>query len=264
MNPPVLETLLKRDRLIVLGALSAVTLMAWGYMVHEANAMTVSGVCHCAGMKMSGPDVSAWSIGSIIPLFLMWSEMMVAMMLPSAAPMILTFALVNRKRREQERPFVPAGLFVLGYVVIWTGFSLAAALVQWALHGSALLSPGMVSTSSLLAGLLLLAAGIFQWTPYKQACLRHCRSPLNFLMTDWREGAAGAWWMGLRHGLYCTGCCWFLMALLFVAGVMNMWWVAIIAAFVLLEKILPKGPLVGKATGILLAGWGACLIFHVV
>jgi predicted metal-binding membrane protein len=193
-------------------------------------------------------------------LFLMWAEMMVAMMLPSAAPMILTFAAVNRKRREQEEPFVPAGIFVLGYLAIWTGFSVLAALAQWALHSTALLSPMMVSTSPVLGGTLLIMAGVFQWTPLKHACLRHCRSPLSFLITDWREGSGGAFIMGLKHGAYCTGCCWFLMALLFVAGVMNMWWVALIAIFVLLEKIAPKGLLIGKVTGLLLAGWGLWMI----
>lgn len=256
----VLETVLKRDRLIVLAGLMGLTILAWGYMIHEARAMTLTGVCSCAGMKMSGPDVNSWSVSAIVPLFLMWSEMMVAMMLPSAAPMILTFAAVNRRRREQDQPFVPTVLFVLGYLVIWTGFSLLVALVQWVLHGAVLLSPIMVSTSPVLAGALLITAGVFQWTPLKHACLRHCRSPLSFLMTDWHEGRRGAWLMGLKHGVYCTGCCWLLMTLLFVAGVMNMWWVAIIAGFVLLEKIAPKRLAIGRAAGLFLTGWGILTI----
>ncbi len=261
MNAPLsFETLLKRDRLIVIAALAAVTLLAWGYMVREAQAMNLSGVCCCAGMKMSGPDTQPWSTATLLPLFLMWTEMMVAMMIPSAAPMILTFAAVQRRRREQVRPFVPTGIFVLGYLVIWTAFSAAAAVAQWVLHGRALLSPMMVSTSPILGGSLLVAAGIFQWTPLKNGCLTHCRSPLSFLMTEWREGKFGALMMGLKHGGYCAGCCWFLMALLFVAGVMNLWWIAIIAAFVLLEKILRKGLLVGKVAGVLLIAWGAWMI----
>src|ERR1700690_3554352 len=179
--------------------------------------------------------------------------MMVAMMIPSAAPMILTFAMVNRKRREQERPFVPTGIFLLGYLAVWTGFSALAAVAQWILHARALLSPMMVSTSPILGGGLLIAAGIFQWTPLKNACLTHCRSPLGFLMTDWREGRWGALFMGLKHGAYCAGCCWILMALLFVAGVMNLWWIAIIAVLVLLEKVAPKGFGVGKIAGVFLA-----------
>jgi predicted metal-binding membrane protein len=250
------ETLLKRDRLIVLAALFGIGALAWVYMVREARAMANTGVCCCAGMKMSGPDMDAWSPIQIVPLFLMWTEMMVAMMIPSAAPMILVFASVNRKRRADERPFVPTGIFLLGYLAVWTGFSALAAVTQWALHSRALLSPMMVSTSPILGGTLLCAAGVFQWTPLKNACLTHCRSPLGFLMADWREGKFGAFVMGLKHGAHCTGCCWFLMALLFVAGVMNMWWVAIISILVLLEKVAPRGLWLGRIAGVFLVGWG--------
>ncbi len=251
-----LETVVKRDRWIVLAGLIAITALAWLYMIREARAMADTGICQCLGMKMSGPDTKPWSTFELIPLFLMWAEMMVAMMIPSAAPMILTFAAVNRKRREQEHPFVPTGIFLLGYLAVWTSFSALAAIAQWILHSAALLSPMMVSTSPILGGLLLIAAGVFQWTPIKNACLTHCRSPLSFLMTDWREGKSGAFKMGVKHGAYCTGCCWFLMALLFVAGVMNIWWVAIIAVFVLLEKAVPRGLLVGKVAGAFLAARG--------
>jgi len=257
-----METILKRDRAIVVAALVAITLLAWGYMVYEARAMYDTGVCSCAGMKMSGPDSEPWSTATLLPLFLMWAEMMVAMMIPSAAPMILTFAMVNRQRREQERPFVPTGIFLLGYLVVWTGFSALAATAQWFLHGKALLSPMMVSKSPLLGGALLIVAGVFQWTPLKNACLTHCRSPLGFLMTDWRKGKSGALFMGLKHGAYCTGCCWFLMALLFVAGVMNIWWIAIIAVFVLAEKVAPRGLLVGKIAGALLVAWGVWMMLR--
>jgi len=209
---------------------------------------------------MSGPDAKPWAISAITPLFLMWTEMMVAMMIPSAAPMILIFARVNRQRREQERPFVPSILFLLGYLGVWSAFSLAAALAQWALHGAALLSPMMQSSSPALGGLLLISAGAFQWTPWKRACLNHCRSPLSFLLGDWREGRMGALAMGLRHGAYCTGCCWLLMALLFVSGVMNMLWVAVIAVFVLLEKVLPQGMRFGLAVSFVCIAWGAWMI----
>ena len=145
-------------------------------------------------------------------------------------------------------------------MAIWTGFSVIAALAQWALHATALLSPMMVSTSRWLAGILLIAAGLFQWTALKHACLRHCRSPLSFLLTDWREGNRGAFMMGLKHGAFCAGCCWFLMALLFVAGVMNMWWVAAITLLVLVEKIAARGVWVGRGAGLLLAVWGIATI----
>ncbi len=254
------DAILKRDRSVVLGGIIGLTLLAWGYMVYEARGMADTGVCRCAGMKMAGPDAQAWSLPELVPLFLMWSEMMVAMMIPSAAPMILMFARVNRKRREREQPFVPTGIFVAGYLAVWTAFSFLAALAQWSLHALALLSPMMVSTSPVLGGTLLFSAGAFQWTPLKRACLTHCQSPLSFLMAGWREGRAGAFLMGLSHGAYCAGCCWFLMALLFVAGVMNMWWVAILSVFVLAEKIAPKGMWLGRFVGVFLAAWGIWLI----
>lgn len=258
-----MEAVLKRDRLIVLAVLTATTLVAWGYMVREAHAMTMTGACCCAGMQMSGPDMQPWATATLFPLFLMWGEMMVAMMLPSATPMILTFAKIQRGRREREQPFVATGIFVFGYLVVWTGFSAVAAVLQWALHAKALLSPMMVSTSPLLGGGLLIAAGVFQWTPVKNACLAGCCSPMNFLMTGWREGRAGAFVMGLRHGLHCMGCCWFLMLLLFVAGVMNIWWIALITILVLLEKIVKRGLLVGKIAGVIFAAWGIWMMLGV-
>lgn len=255
-----LESALRRDRIIVITALTGIGVVAWLYMLHEARVMQVSGVCECAGIAMCGPDVKPWSAMVILPLFLMWAEMMVAMMTPTVAPMILTFAMINRKRREQERPFVSTGLFLSGYLIVWTAFSLIAAIAQWALHGTALLSPMMQSASSWLGGLLLMVAGIFQWTPWKHACLDHCRSPLQFIMTDWREGPAGALTMGLKHGAYCTGCCWMLMALLFVAGVMNMLWVAVITLLVLLEKITPPNWRLRHLSGACFLVWGAWVI----
>jgi predicted metal-binding membrane protein len=254
------ELLLRRDRLIVAASLAAITLIAWIYVTREARAMADSGVCRCLGMNMSGPDTRAWAPLQLVPLFLMWAEMMVAMMIPSAAPMILMFAALNRKRRELERPFVPTGIFLLGYLTVWTGFSALAAIAQWILHGAALLSPLMVGTSPVFGGILLMAAGIFQWTPLKHVCLRHCRSPLDFFTSDWREGRCGAWIMGIRHGAYCAGCCWILMALLFVAGVMNLWWIALISIFVLLEKIVPRGFFWGQIFGALLVVWGGWMI----
>lgn len=255
-----LEIALQNDRMIVLAALAGIVALAWGYMLHEAGGMQRTGVCECLGMAMSGPDTKPWAVAAITPLFLMWTEMMVAMMIPSAAPMILTFARVNRQRREQERPFVPSSLFLLGYLAVWGVFSLAAALAQWALHGTALLSPMMKSSSPVLGGVLLISAGAFQWTPWKRACLNHCRSPLSFLLGDWREGRMGAFAMGIQHGAYCTSCCWLLMALLFVAGVMNMLWVAVIMFLVLLEKVLPQGMRFGTVAGVVFVAWGAWMI----
>jgi predicted metal-binding membrane protein len=247
----------RRERWIIAAALAAIAAAAWLYLVHEARGLTVTGVCECFSMEMGGN----WAAGTMLPLFLMWAGMMIAMMLPSATPMILTFAAVSRKRRQQQRPYVPVAIFVSGYIAIWTGFSLLAAGAQWFLHRKALISPAMASQSAILAGFLLLAAGIFQFTPLKHACLRQCRAPFEFIMTRWREGAGGAFRMGLEHGLFCTGCCWALMGLLFVAGVMNILWIATLSLVVGLEKLLPRGGLwLSSATGVILTLWGAWLI----
>ena len=251
---------LDRERLIIGIALAAITAAAWAYMIHEARGMDLGGVCHCLGMVMGGAAAADWSLGSLLPLFLMWAGMMVAMMLPSAMPMILTFASVTRKGRSQRRPYVPVGVFVAGYITIWSLFSAVAALAQWLLHQQALLSPAMASTSAWLGGGLLLGAGVFQFTPLKHACLAHCRTPFEFIMTRWREGGSGAFAMGIEHGAFCTGCCWALMALLFVLGVMNILWIASLTILVALEKMLPRSTWLSTATGILLISWGACVL----
>jgi predicted metal-binding membrane protein len=207
-------------------------------------------------MKMSGPELSSWPATTLLPLFLMWAIMMIAMMLPSALPMILTFTTVARNRQRLGRPYVPMSIFVAGYIAIWCLFSAAAAIAQWFLHRQALLSMTMVSTSALPGGALLLLAGIFQFTPLKRSCLTYCRGPLEFIMTRWREGQGGAFRMGLEHGAFCAGCCWALMALLFVAGVMNIIWIATLTLLVCLEKVLPPRVPISLMTGILLSGWG--------
>ena len=253
-----LEVVLRRDRLVVLGGLIGIAALAWAYMGYLAWDMH-----HMAmPMDMAMPRMQTWGWVDLVLLFVMWAVMMVAMMVPAAAPMLLIFARVNRQRRDRQQPFVPTAVFLSGYLLVWTGFSLLATLAQWGLHSAALLSPMMVSTSGVLGGILLLAAGLFQWTPLKYACLKHCRSPLSFLMTDWREGSRGALVMGLKHGSYCTGCCWSLMALLFVAGVMNLLWVAAITAFVLVEKALPRGDLVGRVAGGVLVVAGLMMLMR--
>jgi len=250
----------RRERWIITGALGVIALAAWTWMIREARGMSVSGMCECVGMPLGGDAGADWSAGTLLPLFLMWAGMMVAMMLPSATPMILTFAAVNRNRRRQERPYVPVTIFVAGYVAVWTAFSLVAAIAQWLLHRQALLSPAMASRSAWLGGALLLAAGLFQFTPLKHACLTQCRAPFDFIMTRWRESAGGALRMGLEHGLFCAGCCWALMGLLFVAGVMNILWIAALSLIVGLEKLLPRGLWLSSATGVILTAWGAWLI----
>jgi predicted metal-binding membrane protein len=246
--------LLKRDRVVVVSGLAGISVLAWAYIIYLAWNMQ-----HME-MEMAMPQMQAWSVVDLVLLFAMWAVMMVAMMVPSTAPLILIFAATNRKRKERKDPFVRTAVFLTGYLLVWTGFSALATMAQWGLHSVALLSPMMKSTSSILGGVLMVAAGIFQWTPFKNACLAHCRSPLGFVMAHWREGTRGALTMGLEHGSYCVGCCWFLMALLFVAGVMNLLWVAIIAAFVLAEKVLPRGDLVGRVAGGMLVLAGVVLL----
>src|SRR6202521_3090677 len=212
-------------------------------------------------MEMPGM-IMPWDAMAVFLLFVMWAVMMVAMMVPSAAPMILAFLTVNHRRQTAARPLAPAGIFLFGYLAVWTAFSAAATLAQWGLHKAALLSSTMAATSPVLSGGLLLAAGVFQWTPLKRACLGGCRSPLSFLMSEWRDGTAGAFVMGLRHGSYCVGCCWVLMALLFVVGVMDLFWVAVIALFIMAEKILAQGELLGRVAGIALVVAGAAMVAH--
>src|SRR5688572_5371628 len=208
----------------------------------------------CAMMMM--PDHERFTAGDAFLLFAMWAIMMVAMMTPSVAPTVLLFtSAIKRQDRSSTRAF----LFLAGYLLAWTVFSVVAAAGQWGLHTAALLAPSMSFTSPWLSAAVLAAAGIFQWTPWKRACLAHCQSPLQFIMTSWQEGRAGALMMGLRHGTYCLGCCWLLMLVLFAVGVMNLWWVALLSAMVLVEKLVPHRS-VSYAAGlglILMAGWVA-------
>ncbi len=254
-GPGLIDQILRRDRLVVAGGLAFLAALAWGYIIHMSRTMSSAmpaGMAMPLPAESSGPQLS-W----LVP---MWIVMMVAMMIPSAAPMILLFAGVARQRKIRNVPTASAAVFTLGYLLVWALYATIAATTQWQLHRLALLSPAMAAASPLLGGGLLLLAGIYQWLPAKGACLSHCRSPLGFFSDHWREGSWGALLMGLEHGTYCVGCCWALMALLFVAGVMNLLWVIAIAVFVLVEKLLPRGRLVGRAAALLLIGWGLWLI----
>lgn len=215
------------------------------------------------GMGMSAPHMQSWGVVDFSFMFVMWTVMMVAMMVPSTTPMVLMFASINRRRRERLDPIASTGMFLLGYIVVWAWYSALATLGQWGLHSAALLSPTMVSSSPILGGILLLTAGIFQFTPLKYACLIRCRSPLGFLLNEWREGNRGAFIMGLRNGNYCVVCCWALMSLMFVAGVMSLLWMAVIAAFVLVEKVAPGGQSVSRISGLLLILCGAWMLMGI-
>ena len=257
-----LPALPRTERWLLGAAVCALAIFAWVYLGYETQRMNVSGVSECMRMKMSGPENWSWPLGALLSLFLMWAIMMVAMMLPSALPMILTFGAVARDRERKGRPYVPLAIFVLGYVLIWLGFSVIAAIAQWVLHRQAMLSASMVITSAWLGGGLLLGGGIFQFTPLKNRCLSRCRGPLEFILTRWREGWGGALRMGLEHGIFCAGCCWALMALLFVSGVMNILWVAALTIFVCLEKALPARIQVSRLVGLILVGWGMFVLLR--
>jgi predicted metal-binding membrane protein len=266
MDRTATGAIIQRERWIIGGCLAAMTVVAWLYLFHTRTAMpgmNTSGMDMSSIASMAMPEMYNWTPTAVFLLFVMWAVMMVAMMMPSAAPMVLAFLSLNQSRSAAKRPLVPVGIFVTGYLIGWTAFSLIAALAQWRLHEAALLSAAMAATSPVLSGSLLIAAGIFQWTPFKRACLKNCRSPLSFIMSEWREGTWGALVMGLRHGAYCVGCCWALMALLFVAGVMNLAWVAAIALFVMAEKILTKEELLSRASGVALLTAGIALVARV-
>jgi predicted metal-binding membrane protein len=267
-----LEAVVRHDRLVVVTALIAVIVLAWVYLLAGAgmgmSAFEMTRVSQLGmaegmtGMAIMTPAV--WTPGYAFLMFIMWWVMMVAMMLPSAAPMILLFAAVNGKQRETGHLHVATSIFTVGYLAAWASFSLVAVMLQWGFERTGILSPTLVATNEVFGGVLLLAAGVYQLTPIKHACLRHCRSPLAFLSTHWRAGALGALRMGIVHGIFCVGCCWVLMALLFVAGVMNLLWVAVISLFVLAEKVLPRGELVGRLGGAALLGAGVVVLVSAV
>lgn len=244
-----MDTILRRERVLIGVCLAVMVVLAWTYLVDMARDMSTMPM----SMPMPMAPVAPWSLADVLLLFVMWSVMMVAMMVPSATPMTLAFLSVNQRRRESNGAVVSTSLFFLGYIVVWTAYSAVATLAQWGLHEAALISASMALTSPSVTGAVLIAAGVYQWTPLKHRCLVSCRSPLSFLMSRWREGRWGAWTMGLEHGSYCVGCCWILMALLFVTGVMNLPWVAVIAAFVIAEKLVPRGEMFGRMSGLVLA-----------
>lgn len=247
---------LQRDRTVVLVAMVVLIALSWAYTVHLGLGMQHASMAGAMAM----PAMTRWSAADAAFMLVMWAVMMFAMMLPAVTPTVMIFGRVREKRAAAGRPFAPTGAFVAGYLLAWVGFSVLATGVNWWLHTGGALSSMMGKVAPLTGGVLLIAAGVFQWTPLKNACLDHCRSPMSFLMQHWREGLAGATLMGLHHGAYCLGCCWLLMVLLFVLGVMNLPWVAVLTVVVLAEKTLPHGELLSRGLGILLVAWGTWLV----
>jgi predicted metal-binding membrane protein len=240
-----------RDRVVIFSALGGVSLLAWIYLIDMAiemkspNAITTCAMC-----------VRNWTIKESLLMFWMWAIMMIGMMVPTAMPMTLIYAAVARKAQQQGSRIAPTFLFVSGYILIWTLFSAAATFAQWKLDQWALLSPTMVTTSPALGASILVLAGIYQLTPYKQSCLRHCRMPAYFIAEHWRDGNVGALRMGIVHGAFCLGCCWALMLLLFLGGIMSLFWILAITIFVLLEKIIPHGVGGAKLAGAVMIIFG--------
>jgi len=262
MHASPLEAVVRRDRLIVGAALLALTVLSWLYIVWLAADMWMGGMDMTgfrmipAGMGLMLPAAEPWTGVEFGYVFVMWAVMMVGMMTPSATPMILIYARVGRQAVLQGSPLAATGWFAGGYLAMWSAFALAATLAEWGLDRARLLTPMMESASAVLGGAVLIGAGLYQWTPLKDVCLRHCQAPWQFIQRHggFRAEPRGALALGARHGAYCIGCCWALMALLFVGGVMNVLWIAAIAAFVLLEKLVPAGRMVSRLAG---AGFAA-------
>ncbi len=250
--------ILQRDRIIGLAALLLFIAFAWWYLLTGAGMRM--DILSMSRMDMDMDTPQAWTPGYAAVVFVMWWVMMIAMMLPSAAPMILLYGLVSRHQQKRGAASAGSGIFLLGYLTVWGAFSLLATVLQWQLQGLALMSTMMKLTSAVIGGLVLVAAGVYQLTPFRDACLQHCRGPLEFVTRHWMPGTAGAWKMGLRHGLYCLGCCWMLMLLLFYGGVMNLYWIIGLASYVLIEKLVPGGRLVGRLASAALIAWGGIVL----
>lgn len=264
------EAVLRRERAVVIAALAILTALAWMDLAWLADDMAMGGMDMSgfrmipAGQGLMMPAGAPWQPIEFAYVFAMWAVMMIGMMTPSVAPMILIYARVGRQADMSGQPFAASAWFAAGYLVVWMAFSLAATFAQWALQRAALLTPMMESASNVLGGVMLIAAGVYQWTPVKEACLSYCQAPLTFIMRHggFRREAAGALTLGFRHGLYCIGCCWALMLLLFVGGVMNLLWIAALAMLVLFEKTVPFGKSVSRVAGVAFIAMGAWLLLH--
>ena len=256
---PLKWPLRTRDRFFITSSLAVVVALAWGYLYVLATnmpAMSKMDVAMSAGIR-------PWSLAESFLMFAMWVVMMVGMMVPTAMRAVLIYAGISHRARAQGSPVAPTYWFVAGYAVVWSGFGLAATIFQAGFDRLGLLSPMMVSSSPLLGAGLLIAAGLYQLTPWKDACLKHCQSPAMYLATRFRPGVGNAFGLGMRHGTYCLGCCWLLMGLLFLGGVMNLLWIAAITGFVLLEKLLPASLRVARFSGWLMMFTGVLYLSNV-
>ncbi len=269
MRTSALEAILRRDRVIIIASLVVLTVLAWLYLVWLADDMAMGGMDMTgyrmipAGQALMMPASSPWRPIEFAYVFVMWMVMMIGMMTPSVAPMILVYSSV-RRQAAKGRPLASVAWFAGGYFLAWIAFSLAATSLQWALERAALLTPMMAGASNIVGGTLLILAGLYQWTPLKEACLSQCQAPLGFILSHGGvpATATGSLTLGFRHGVYCLGCCWALMVLLFALGVMNLAWIAALAILVLLEKIMPSGRLIARIAGIASFAGGVSMLFQ--
>jgi predicted metal-binding membrane protein len=248
---------LRRDRLIALAALLLIISLAWAWLLQESARMAAMDSAAMADVRMNhmlmmSPHFTAWSGALALYLFGMWFVMMIGMMLPSASPLLLLYMGVARHAAGSGHRFASAAWFLAGYLCAWALFSAAATLAQWALESAAMMTPAMSAASPTLGAAVLIGAGVYQWLPAKDACLARCRAPMSYIQQHGGlppEGGLGLV-LGLRHGLYCVGCCWALMLLLFVFGVMNLLWIAGLMVYVLAEKLLPASRLLSRIAGL--------------
>lgn len=253
-----LDAILKKDRLLLIGALIVLCGLSWYYIIYLYRQMYPMNM---DAFLFAMPMSAKWTLVDFALLFLMWFVMMIAMMIPSVAPLILIFSMVNRKKKQEHNPFVSSHYLLAGYLIIWAIFSLLATVLQWLFQNLNWLNPDMVVTDKTVGGIILIVAGIFQFTPLKRQCLKHCQTPVSFIHTHWKEGRSGALKMGIKNGMYCLGCCWVLMLVLFVSGIMNLLWIVMISLFVLIEKLLPRFPWVSWLAGAALIVYGVWVMY---
>ena len=266
-DPITAGTLPRLDRIIVAVLLLLVAALGWAFTVHQAILMDEMEAAMWRDMNMSMNGMApSWNAIDVVMLFVMWSAMMAAMMIPGASPMITAFATINYRRQARAAPYVPTPAFLLGYLIVWVGFSVVATALQWLLQTLGLLTTMMQSSSYYWSAALFGAAGLYQLSPLKEMCLAHCRSPTGFILSEWRDGMLGTVVMGIRHGMFCMGCCAALMLLLFAVAVMDLRWVVALTILVTSEKLLPGAKLwrltiavglIAAAAGLVILGWKA-------
>jgi predicted metal-binding membrane protein len=263
------EAILRRDRAIIAASLAAPAALAWCGLVWLANDMAMDGMDMTgyrmipAGQALMMPASSPWQPIEFAYVFVMWVVMMIGMMTPSAAPIILVYARAGR-RAAAGRPFASVARFAGGYLLAWIVFSLAATSAQWGLERAGLLTPMMSSANKTVGGTLLILAGLYQWTPLKDICLSQRQAPLALILSrgGFQRAATSSSMLGFRHGVYCLGCCWALMVLLFALGVMNLFWIAALAILVLLEKVVPSGRMIARIAGVAFSAGGVWMLFQ--